>query len=148
MLWAFRHLRLIGGFSSKAEREWPNTEAAKTPTATKMMYMAIGTRPFPFPLWSRSYNKSYFGQLEEREKAYTDIRYLCSHAVIVTYPQTITQAVDNSGRSNTKYCVRMKGRNLMPVQGVIGGEGDTEDPLQALLRSATIVSRQTTVNTR
>jgi hypothetical protein len=49
MLWAFQHLRLIGGFSSKAEREWPNTEAEKTPTATKMMYIAIGTRSLPVP---------------------------------------------------------------------------------------------------
>jgi hypothetical protein len=68
MLWAFRHLRLIGGFSSKAEREWPNTEAARTPTATKMMYIAIGTRPFRFPLWSGSYNKSYFNRPDKSKR--------------------------------------------------------------------------------
>ena len=68
MLWAFRHLRLIGGFSSKAEREWPNTEAAKTPTATKMMYIAIGTRPFPFLLCSSIYNKSYFDRPDGTKK--------------------------------------------------------------------------------
>jgi hypothetical protein len=43
-----------GGRSfSEAARDWPNTEAAKTPTATKMMYIAIGTRPFLFPLCFR-----------------------------------------------------------------------------------------------
>jgi hypothetical protein len=25
-----------------------------------MMYIPIGTRPFPFPLWFGNYNKSYF----------------------------------------------------------------------------------------
>jgi hypothetical protein len=38
--------RIGCSFFSEAEREWPNTEAAKTPTATKIMYIRIGTRPF------------------------------------------------------------------------------------------------------
>jgi hypothetical protein len=46
-------------------------EAAKTPAATKMMYIAIDTRPFPFPLCSGSYNKAtLIGQMERREGTY------------------------------------------------------------------------------
>jgi len=54
------------------------------------------------------------------KQSHKDVRHLYSHALIVTYPQTIAQAVDNSGRSNTKYCVSMKGRNLVPFSGVSG----------------------------
>jgi hypothetical protein len=52
------------------------------------------------------------------KKSHKDVRHLYSHALIVTYPQTITQGVDNSGQGNTKYCVRMKGRNPVPFSGV------------------------------
>jgi hypothetical protein len=35
----------------------------------------------------------------------------------------IAQAVDNLGRSSTKYCGRIEGRNLVPFSGVIVGKG-------------------------
>lgn len=58
----------MGRSFSEAERAWPSTEATKTPTATKMMYIAIGTRPFPFPLCSGIYNKSYFDRPDGTKK--------------------------------------------------------------------------------
>ena len=58
------------------------------------------------------------------EKSHKDVRHLCSYAPIVTYPQTVTQAVDNFGQSGTRCCVRMKGRNPVPSKGFQGkGEG-------------------------
>jgi hypothetical protein len=46
----FRHLRLMGrSFFSEAESKQPNSEAMSTPTATKMTYIATGTRSFSVP---------------------------------------------------------------------------------------------------
>jgi hypothetical protein len=43
-------------------------------------------------------------------------------ALNAIYPQTIPQAVDNPGQSNTKYGVKMRRRNLLPFSGAIGGK--------------------------
>jgi len=39
------------------------------------------------------------------------------NALNVTYPQTIPQAVDNLGKSNTACCARVKKRDQVPSQG-------------------------------
>jgi hypothetical protein len=96
-----------------------------------MMKLSIGTRPFP--LWFSSYNKSYFDGLEGKEKAYNEVGHLCSHAVIVTCGQRNAQLVDNPGRSDTKYRVRMKGS---PVSSKGCGDiGCSQRPLYTSLRA-------------
>jgi hypothetical protein len=41
---------------------------------TKTMKVSIGIRPFALPPWSPSYNKSYVGEPEGKEKAHDDVR--------------------------------------------------------------------------
>jgi hypothetical protein len=91
------------------------------------MYISIGTRPFPSPLCPVVIAKATLVGQKGRREGTCDVRYLYSHALTVTYPQTIPQAVDNSDRSTPDVvsdCVRMKGRDPVPVQRGVGkGKG-------------------------
>jgi len=50
----FRHLRLTGrSFFSEAESKQPDSEAMSAPTATKITYIATGTKSLPITDLSR-----------------------------------------------------------------------------------------------